>query len=324
MLSTDADAVFWMSRYLERTGNIARFLDVNWHMTLDVPGQYGEQWKPLVITTGDKNFFETRYADENKENVIYFLTADDNNPNSILSCLRMARHNAMCIRDIIPTEMWEAINVFYHYVQDACRDPKLILKQPDTFCAEVKWRNLTIGGIASDIMGHDEAWRFFRMGRLLERADKTSRILDVKYFMLLPTINHVGTTLDTVQWTALLKAIGGFQAFRHTHGRILPEKVAEFMILDHEFPRSVLYCLTEAQHCLHDITGTRIGYFTNPAELQLGQICAGLSYHTIDEIFEQGLHEFIDDLQMRLNVLGKAIFETFFSRLPAIETNQQQ
>ncbi len=324
MLSTDADSMYWLSRYLERTGNIARFLDVNWHLTLDVPGEYSEQWKPLVITTGDREDFEARYLEENKENVIYFLTADQNNPNSILSCLRMVRHNAMRIRDIIPTEMWEAINVFYHYVQDACKNPQLILKEPDAFCAEVKWRNLTIGGIGWDIMGHDEAWRFFQLGRLLERADKTSRILDVKYFMLLPSLNHVGTTLDTVQWAALLKAVGGFQAFRHTHGRIVPQKVADFMILDHDFPRSILYCLTQAQHCLHDITGTRIGYFTNPAELQLGQICAGLSYHTIDEIFEQGLHDFVDDLQMRLNVLGKAVFETFFSRIPAVDQTQEQ
>jgi len=324
MLSSDADAVYWMSKYLERAGNIARFLDVNWHLTLDVPGEYGEQWKPLVITTGDEKDFASRYAVENKENVIYFLTADPDNPNSILSCLRMARQNAMRIRDIIPTEMWEALNVLYHYIQDGCKRPQIILKDPNTFCSEVKWRNLIIGGIAADIMANDEAWRFFAMGKLLERADKTSRILDVKYFMLLPSLDHVGTALDTVQWAALLKAVGGFQAFRHTHGRIVPEKVAEFMILNHEFPRSILYCLTEAQQCLHDITGTRIGYFTNPAELQLGQICAGLSYHTIEEIFEQGLHEFTDDLQIRFNVLGKAVFDTFFSRLPAIEQTQDQ
>jgi len=295
---------------------------VNWHLTLDVPGEYTEQWKPLVITTGDQNDFKARYAEENEENVIYFLTADPNNPNSILSCLRMARQNAIRIRDIIPTEMWESLNILYHYVQDGCKRPKSILSDPNVFCSEVKWRNLTIGGIAAEIMANDESWRFFSMGKLLERADKTSRILDVKYYMLLPSLSHVGTTLDTVQWAALLKAVSGFQAFRHTYGRIVPELVAEFMILDHDFPRSILYCLTEAQHCLHDITGTRIGYFTNPAELQMGQICAGLSYHTIEEIFEQGLHEFIDDLQIRINVLGKAVFDTFFSRVPAIEQTQ--
>ncbi len=324
MLSRNAESLYWMSRYLERTGNIARFLDVNWHLTLDVPGEYGEQWKPLVITTGDHEDFESRYKKESKENVIYFLTADPQNPNSILSCLRAARQNAVTIRDIIPTEMWEAVNVFYHYVQNACRRPQTILDDPNAFCAEFKWRNLTIGGIAWDIMAHDEPWSFLRLGGLVERADKTSRILDVKYFLLLPSLDHVGSALDYVQWAALLKAVGGFQAFRHAYGRIIPEKVVEFLILDHDFPRSILYCLTAAQQCLHEITGTRIGYFSNPAELQLGQICSGLSYHTVAEIFRQGLHEFTDNLQIRLNILDRAICETFFSLLPAIEQNQEQ
>ncbi|WP_291320836.1 alpha-E domain-containing protein [Desulfonatronospira sp.] len=324
MLSRDADSIYWMSRYLERTSNIARFLDVNWHLTLDVPGQFGEQWKPLVITTGDHSDFEARYAQESKENVIHFLTADEKNPNSILSCLIAARQNAFAIRDTIPTEMWEAINVFYHYSVQACRNPRKIINDPEKFCAEVKWRNLMIGGIAWDIMAQDEAWRFFRMGRMLERADKTSRIVDVKYFMLLPSIAHVGSTLDYAQWGALLRAVGEFQAYRHAFGKISPTDVVRFLILDHDFPRSILYCLTEAQITLHEITGTRIGYFTNPAELQMGQICAGLSYHTIEEIFEQGLHEFTDDIQARINHLGKAIFDTFFSRIPAIDQSAEQ
>jgi len=324
MLSRDADSIYWMSRYLERSSNIARFLDVNWHLALDTPGEFGEQWKPLVVTTGDKKSFEARYPEESKENVIYFLTADEKNPNSILSCLIAARQNAFAIRDIIPTEMWEAINVFYHYIKNICQNPERLVRDPEKFCAEVKWRNLILGGIAWDIMAQDEAWRFFRMGRLLERADKTSRIVDAKYFMLLPSIEHVGSTLDYAQWGALLKAVGGFQAYRHTYGKINPSDVVRFLILDHDFPRSILYCLTEAQISLHEITGTRIGYFTNPAELQMGQLCAGLSYHTIEEIFEQGLHEFTDDLQARINHLGKSIFETFFARLPAIDQSAEQ
>lgn len=324
MLSRDADAIYWMSRYLERSSNIARFLDVNWHLTLDVPEENGEQWKPLVVTTGDYAIFTSRYPDQRPEDVLYFLTADARNPNSILSSLRAARQNAFSVRNSIPTEMWEAVNVFYHYVNDTCVRPEAIIREPERFCAEVKWRNLMIGGVASDIMANDEAWRFFRLGRLLERADKTSRFVDVKYFLLLPSLDHVGMVLDHVQWAALLKAVGGFQAYRHAFGKIDPSRVVQFLILDHDFPRSILYCLTEAQQCLHDITGTRIGYFSNPAELQMGQICAGLSYHTIEEIFEQGLHEFTDDLQMRLNVLDRAIYDTFFSRLPAIDQSQQQ
>lgn len=320
MLSTNAEAIFWMSRYLERTGNTARFLDVNWYLTLDVADEYGEQWQPLVITSGDEVDFAARFPEGNKENVIYFLTADPLNPNSVLSCLRSARYNASRLRNILPTEMWEAINVFYHYVESVCRDPQKIIDSPNEFCAEVKWRNFIIGGIATDIMAHDEAWLFFRLGRLLERADKTSRVLDVKYFMLLPASNQSGSVLDYVQWGALLKAVGGFQAFRECYGRISPRMVTEFLILNHDFPRSMLYCLTESQHSLHEITGTRIGYFSNPAEMQLGQIISSLSYRTIDEIFSQGLHEFTDDFQMRLNALGNAVFDTFFTLVPTVDS----
>ncbi len=318
MLSSQADAVYWMSRYLERAGNIARFLEVNWHLNLDLPGEYAEQWKPLLVTTGDSEDFEARYSAGTMEHVIFFLTADPANPNSIRSCLQAARRNAMRIRDLIPTEMWEAVNTFYHSVQNASKASEIISEDPFSYCADVKWRNLVIGGIASDIMANEEAWHFFQLGRLLERADKTSRILDVKYYVLLPSLDHVGSVTDSVQWSALLKATGGFQAFRHAHGRIEPQRVADFMLLDHDFPRSVLYCLTQAQQSLHQITGTRIGHFSNPAELRLGQVCASLSYHTIEEIFDFGLHEFIDGLQARLNTLDTSIYDTFFAMLPAI------
>lgn len=319
MLSTNADAIFWMGRYLERTANTARFLDVNWFLALDVAEEYGEQWKPLVTTSGDEADFDARYPEGNKENVIYFLTSDPENPNSILSCTRSARYNASRVRNILPTEMWEAINVFYHYVESVCGDARRIIDAPNDFCAEVKWRNFVLGGISTDIMAHDEAWLFFRLGRLLERADKTSRVLDVKYFMLLPESNQSGSVLDYVQWGALLKAVGGFQAFRECYGRISPRMVAEFLILNPDFPRSMLYCLTEAQHSLHEITGTRIGYFSNPAEMLLGQVISTLSYHTVEEIFTQGLHEFTDDFQMRINSLGKAFYDTFFTLIPTID-----
>ncbi|EFI35826.1 protein of unknown function DUF403 [Desulfonatronospira thiodismutans ASO3-1] len=319
MLSRAADAVYWMSRYLERAGNIARFLDVNWHLTLDVQDQYLDQWMPLVVTTGDYKDFQARYQEESKEGCIYFLTADPVNPNSILSCARAARQNAIFVRDILPADMWEAINVLYHQVQHACERPETIQMMPNSFCADVKWRSLTIGGIAWETMSHNEPWRFFRLGALLERADKTSRILDVKYFMLLPSINHVGSTLDYIQWGALLKAVSGFQAFRHDYGRIVPEKVAEFLILDRVFPRSILYCLSQAQSCLHDLTGNNLGRFTTSAERYLGQICSSLSYKTIQDIFDQGLHEFTEELQMKMNRLDTAVFDTFFSLWPGVQ-----
>ena len=324
MLSRVADAIYWMSRYLERAGNIARFLDVNWHLTLDTPGGNTEQWLPLVSAMGDYDLYVGRGRPAGRNGVIRFLAFDPAYSNSIVSCLSRARDNARTIREIIPTEMWEQINTFYHLAREASRACDGILDNPYQFCDEVKRRDLTISGIAGDAMSHDEAWDFFRLGRLLERADKTSRMLDVKYFILLPHPSDVGSNLDYVQWAALLKAISALEAYRRRHGRIQPDRIVEFLLLDHDFPRSLLCCLIKAQQCLHAITGTPIGYFSNPAEKRLGQLCGDLTYSGVDEIFGTGLHEFTDNLQTRMNLVDEAVFATFFSTFPAIDAAAEQ
>jgi uncharacterized alpha-E superfamily protein len=324
MLSRVAEAIYWMSRYLERAENIARFLDVNWHLTLDTPGGKGEQWMPLVSAMGDFATFTGRGLPGNRKSVIRFLAFDPDYPNSIVNCLGRARDNARTIREIIPTEMWEQINTFYHHVREAAKGCETVLNNPYHFCDEVKRRDLTISGIAGDAMSHDEAWDFFRLGRLLERADKTSRILDVKYFILLPHPTDIGSNLDYVQWAALLKAISALEAYRRRHGRIQPERIVEFLMLDHDFPRSVLCCLIKAQQCLHAITGTPQGFFANPAEKRIGQLCGDLAYSGVEEIFGTGLHEFTDNLQTRMNLVDEAVFATFFSTFPAIDGASQQ
>ncbi|MYL83125.1 alpha-E domain-containing protein [Desulfovibrio aerotolerans] len=324
MLSRVAEAIYWMSRYLERAENIARFLDVNWHLTLDTPGGRGEQWMPLVSAMGDHSLFVDRELAGNRKSVIRFLAFDPEYPNSIVNCLARARDNARTIREIIPTEMWEQTNTFYHMVREAARDCETVLNNPYQFCDEVKRRDLTISGIAGDAMSHDEAWDFFRLGRLLERADKTSRILDVKYFILLPHPTDIGSNLDYVQWGALLKAISALEAYRRRHGRIQPERIVEFLLLDHDFPRSVLCCLIKAQECLHAITGTPAGYFANPAEKRIGLLTGDLAYSGLEEIFSAGLHEFTDNLQTRMNLVDTAIYDTFFSTFPAIDAASQQ
>lgn len=324
MLSRVADAIYWMSRYLERAENIARILDVNWHLTLDAPGATPEQWTPLVRAMGDWDLFVEKGFPQDRSGVLRFLAFDSASPNSIVSCLAHARDNARTIREIIPTEMWEQINTFYHLCRSAAGDGEKILANPFPFCDEVKRRDLTISGIAGDAMSHDEAWDFFRLGKLLERADKTSRILDVKYFILLPHPTDVGSNLDYVQWAALLKAISALEAYRRRHGRIQPDRIVEFLLLDHDFPRSVLCCLTKAQECLHAITGTRLGYFSNPAEKRLGHLCSDLAYSSVDEVFVGGLHEFTDNLQTRMNKVDEAFYATFFSIFPAIDGACQQ
>jgi len=324
MLSRVAESIYWMSRYLERAENVARFIDVNWRLALDIPEQ-DEQWAPLVMITGDHADFLSRYGEKpNRENTLHYLTLNPGYPNSVLSCLRMARENARTIREMIPSEMWEIINGFYHDAEAVAKNPAAFMADPSGFCRRAKQYGLTLGGVSLGAMCHDESWRFFSLGQALERADKTSRILDVKYFILLPSVHDVGTALDYIQWTALLRAASGLQAYRHLHGRISPNLVAEFLLLDQEFPRSVLYCLMNAQQMLHDITGTRLTHFSNPAEKDLGLLCAQLSYTSMEDILKHGLHEFTDNLQTRMNKAGEAIFTTFFDVIPAIDQSAEQ
>ncbi|MBD1821685.1 alpha-E domain-containing protein [Cyanobacteria bacterium FACHB-DQ100] len=314
MLSRVADSIYWMNRYVERAENIARFVDVNLTLLLDSPIGTSQQWKPLVLTTGDLPIFEERYGEASAENVIRFLTFDRAYPNSIISCLNAARENARSVREIISSEMWQQINAFYHFVNDAANEETLNFQ---TFFSEVKLASHLFAGVASATMTHNDGWHFGLMGRLLERADKTSRIVDVKYFILLPSVKDVGTTLDQLQWIALLRSASAYEMYRKRGlHRITPTSVAEFLVLDREFPRSIRYCIRQAERSLHQITGTPEGTWNTEIERYLGKLRSDLDYLTISDVMESGLHEFLDNLQRRTNEVGIKLSETFFAMQP--------
>jgi len=324
MLSRVANSIYWLSRYTERAENVARFIDVNLQMILDLPAGSGEQWRPLVIITGDDADFDQRYGQATRENVIQFLAFDTDSPNSIISCMRAARENARTVRDAISPEMWEQINTCYLMVNAAAND-RDVMEQPYEFFTEVKRASQLFDGIADATMLHGEGWHFYRMGRLLERADKTSRLLDVKYFILLPSVADVGTTLDDIQWTAVLRSASAFEMYRKRHGHIAPDKVVDFLILDDEFPRSVDYCLSGADQSLHAISDTPIGTYRNRAEQQLGYLRAELAFADMQQIIAKGLHEFLDELQSRMNRVDLTIYDTFFAQRPlGMEFSQSQ
>lgn len=158
------------------------------------------------------------------------------------------------------------------------------------------------------------------LNRYVERADKTARILDVKYFILLPSVKDVGTALDELQWIALLKSASAYEMYRKCQKRITPNSVAEFLVLDREFPRSIQFCLLQAERSLYQITGCALGTWQNPVERTLGKLRSEPDYLTMEEITQQGLHEFLDDLQSRINSVGKRMFETFFALEPVHQT----
>ncbi|HEX3726617.1 MAG TPA: alpha-E domain-containing protein, partial [Pirellulales bacterium] len=235
--------------------------------------------------------------------------------NSILSCLRAARENARTVRELISSSMWEELNKFYLMVRAAKTEADHLAEAYDFF-KQVKLSSNLLEGITVATMSHGEAWHFARMGRLLERADKTSRILDVKYYVLLPTLGDVGTPLDTVQWSALLDSASALEMYRKRFGRIVPLDVADFLILDREFPRAIHFCLIKGEESLLAITGGERGRFHTLAEKRLGRLRSELDYTQVTEIIDQGLHEFIDAFQVRLNQVDAAIYETFFALRP--------
>ena len=323
MLSRVANSIYWMSRYLERAENVARFIDVNLHLGLDLPDELDEQWSPLVKITGDSSLFTKLYGEPTRENVIHFLTFNRENQNSILSCVYNARENARSVREIISSEMWEQSNRFYLLVKNADKNNSAI-ENPNEFYTAVKMASHLFDGITDATMSYGEAWHFIRIGELLERADKTSRILDVKYFILLPDKDKIGTAIDNIQWASLLKSASALEMYRKHFKLVNPSKVADFLILNRNFPRSIHSCLERTALSLHAITGSPRNSFSNKAEQSLGKLLAELNYTHIDEIILNGLHEFLDNLQTRLNLIDDAVYETFFTLRPLTGINNQQ
>jgi uncharacterized alpha-E superfamily protein len=311
MLSRVANSIYWLNRYIERAENVARVIDVNLNLSLDQPISMVQQWEPVLMTSGDRELFFDRYGEVTQDNVIRFLTFDPDYSNSILSCLRQARENARSIREIISSEMWEKINRFYHFVNDASRSD--LMPDWSVFLGEVKSASHLYIGVMHATMTHNEGWHFGHLGRFLERADKTSRILDVKYFILLPSAREVGFTLDELQWSALLRSASAYEMYRKQGNHCIdPTDIADFLLLDPAFPRSIRSCIQNADRSLHQITGSLEGTWSSSVELSLGKLRAGLDYVTIEHVIQSGLHEVLDDLQCRVNDVDTLIAETFF------------
>jgi uncharacterized alpha-E superfamily protein len=221
--------------------------------------------------------------------------------------------------------MWEQVNQFYLMVRNSV-SKGLSSHNLHPFLLDVKANSHLFLGITDATMSHGEGWHFARLGRLLERADKTSRILDVKYFMLLPTVAEVGTPFDIIQWSALLKSASALEMYYRRFGRISPDDVAAFLVLDSTFPRAIRYCLIKSEDSLHAISGSEHGAYQNQAEKRLGRLRAELDFADVEDCIADGLHEFVDHFQVQLNDVGDSIVETFFaprpihSTIPVMET----
>jgi len=314
LLSRVADAVYWMARYIERAENVARYIAVNLNLQLDLPLDPAAQWQSLIDTSGDSEAFLKRHGEANQHNVVDFLTFDTENPNSIFSCLLSARENARSVRETISSEMWEQVNAMY--LQMASRQLLPGYEWVPEFFRQLRLSSHLFQGITDATMTHNEAWHFARLGRKLERADKTSRILDVKYFILLPSLSDVGTPYDDIHWSAVLKSVSGLEMYRKKYGRIEPRDIVEFLVMDRNFPRAIHYCITRADASLRAITGTEPGTFHYRSERLMGLLRADLDFTPVDQILSGGLHGYLDGLQLKINQIDSALLKDFVDWRP--------
>ena len=323
MLSRVADSLYWMSRYIERAENNARIADVNLQLLLDLtnPSEADsqQQWDPIISSLEENELFASLYDKPDGKAVIDFVSLQKKNPNSIYSCLTLARENARTTSEQISSEMWEQVNRLYLFVKsDSAR--KMVRNSPYQFFSRIIAGSHLFQGITDATMTHGEGWDFIRIGKLLERADCTSRILDVKYHILLPSGETVGGNVDTIQWMSVLKSCSALEAYRKIYvGQVAPWRVAEFIITHSTFPRSIRFSVDHFDAALHQISGSPETNYANEAERLSGRLRSDLDYVTIGDIFKFGLHEYLEQIQERLVEISNAMHETYCAN-SALET----
>ncbi|MGE5470761.1 MAG: alpha-E domain-containing protein [Bacteroidota bacterium] len=307
MLSRTADHLFWMSRYIERAENLARLLDVTWQMSL-VPQSLdaaNENWKAIIALNSLEDIYARKYSEITAENVLRFMVSDADNFASIHSCLRLARENAHAVRGTITTEMWETLNSTWLEAREKSFE-QLLNAGISEFFEWVKMRSSLSRGTTLGTLLQDEAYHFIRLGTLLERADNTARILDVKYHVLRPHGDEGAT--DFYQWGALLRSVSAFEVYRKVYrDAMTPERVAELLILRSDMPRSLHFCMNGVIKNLDLIANSHSG----ETQRQAGLLHAKLHYARVGDILEQGLHEWLTDFMDHIYILGDGISQDF-------------
>ncbi|MBS1160343.1 MAG: Protein of unknown function bacteria [Proteobacteria bacterium] len=307
MLSRTADHLFWMSRYIERAENLARLLDVTWQMSL-VPQSLeaaNQNWNAIIALNSLEETYAKKYSEITAENVLRFMVSDADNFASIHSCLRMARENAHAVRGTITTEMWETLNATWLEAREKSFE-QLLNAGISEFFEWVKMRSSLSRGTTLGTLLQDKAYHFIRLGTLLERADNTARILDVKYHVLRPHGDEGAT--DFYQWGALLRSVSAFEVYRKVYRDVItPERVAELLILREDMPRSLHFCMNGVVKNLDLIANRHSG----ETQRQAGLLHAKLHYARVEDILEQGLHEWLTDFMDHIYMLGDGISKDF-------------
>ncbi|HCS13139.1 MAG: alpha-E domain-containing protein [Zetaproteobacteria bacterium CG06_land_8_20_14_3_00_59_53] len=309
MLSRIARNVYVLGQQIERAENIARILDVNRRMSLE-QGYFSELdvWSPMLAITHSREAFDKRFDEVTEQSVMDFLIADADNPYSIRACIGQAREMARTIRERISEEMWLSLNRMYQDVERAGR-----LSNHIEFLADVRQFCSAFHGLVDNTMSHGESWNFLRLGVGLERARMTTRILEIKYHLLLPSLDEVGKPLDYHQWQALLRSVSGYEAYRRQYkARINPELVLRLLNLDPRFPRSVHFSIKQVVKSLKGIgTVNRDQYaLLREAEYFLDDLRGGAA---LEQLQKSSLKDYLDSVQLRCHTIDDMINHSFFN-----------
>ena len=306
MLSRVAENVYWMARYIERAENIARLINVNTNLLLDLPKSANVGWEPIIEILGTEELFREQHDAPDERSVLRFIIADQKNPGSIVSSLNNARENARTIRDIIPRESWERINDLF-LVAKSNAQSGIARKHRYDYLSKIILGAQTITGQLAGTMIHDVGYDFLRMGRNLERADMTTRIIDVRSGDLLEHEHEALTPFENIQWMSVLKSLTAYQMYRRAvQVRVRRPDVLKFILKDRNFPRAFYHTLCEVESCLDQW----------PRHDAIKKMIHALQKTVLDVdpalLKQNELHKFIDELQLKLNEIHAAIAETFF------------
>ncbi len=294
MLGRTANGVFWLARYLERAENTVRLIEAGFRMALTRDAVTSEEeWRSVLTTVGATAAFQATGGSFTGERVWNFLLRDKANPGSVLAMIEGARTNARSVRTALTREVWEAVNESWMVLKDLLAKPVREASLGQVLGAVRRQATLVRGAVEGSML-RNENYNFFRIGTFIERGDNTARILDVKYYVLLPSLAWVGSRLDNVQWESVLRSVAGDRAYRWLNaGAIDPRGIAEFLVLDQRFPRSLHFCVDKLRSNLFGLAH-QYGHETSAHELVRG-FSTRIHESKIEQIFEDGLHEFITE-----------------------------
>ena len=309
MLGKTAGGLYWMFRYLERSENTARLVEAGFRIALTRSKDSDTEWKSVVTTAGVKSAYGQKHDTFNAASVVDFLLRDSSNPSSVMSVIENARTNARIVRTALTTEVWEAVNDNWMTLKAALKRPLKLTELP-SLLGTIRQQNALVRGALHGTMLRNDIFDFAMIGIALERADNTARIMDVKYYTLLPSASFVGSSLDNVQWETVLRSVSGHRSFRSLNGNEMTSSaIADFLILDTRFPRSLAFCTKQIEE--------NLGYLVKDygEDKQCHQMAQALrtrlGRNDIKGIFKFGLHQFIGDYIKDNNAIGLQIEQDY-------------